>query len=90
MNDLRYFLVSGRVQGVFFRASTRDTAKALGLSGWVRNRDDGCVEGIACGESAALTEFHDWLGHGPADARVERVVFEATAESAPGNDFVIR
>lgn len=90
MHDTRYFFVSGRVQGVFFRASARDMARALELRGWVRNRDDGCVEGIACGHAAALHEFHDWLGQGPTAAQVERVVFEPAPAATLDDDFVIR
>lgn len=90
MNDACYFLVSGRVQRVCFRASTCDRANALGLCGWVRNRADGCVEGMASGPSAALTEFRKWLGQGPSAARVERVVFECGHEAPPGDRFVIR
>lgn len=92
MDDAYYFLVSGRVQGVSFRASTRDMARALGVRGWVRNRSDGCVEGVAYGRKAALNELHDWLRTGPAAAQVERVVLgSATAIQAEADhDFVIR
>lgn len=90
MHESRYFVVSGRVQGVYFRASSRDMARALGLSGWIRNRTDGCVEGMVHGHSAALREFHDWLGRGPAAARVEQVRFEASTQTTPDDDFVIR
>lgn len=91
MHDARYFVVSGRVQGVCFRAATQDMARALGLSGWVRNRDDGCVEGLASGHHAALEEFHQWLGKGPSAARVERVMFEnADSGEAPDTGFTIR
>lgn len=90
MHDSRYFVVSGRVQGVCFRASSRDMARALGLSGWVRNRDDGCVEGMACGHRAALNEFHDWLQQGPPAAQVVQVRFEVATAVVPDNDFTIR
>lgn len=90
MATAHYFLVSGRVQGVFFRASTRDMARALGLCGWIRNRDDGCVEGTVHGQNPALNEFRDWLGKGPAAAQVERVIFEPTTSAEANSDFVIR
>lgn len=90
MHDSRYFIVSGRVQGVSFRAAACEAARALGLRGWVRNRRDGCVEGVACGEDAALTDFRDWLARGPPAARVEHVQFEPTSVTSPGDDFVIR
>ncbi|HLQ85101.1 MAG TPA: acylphosphatase [Salinisphaeraceae bacterium] len=90
MHEARRFLVSGRVQGVSFRASTRDVAQSLGLSGWVRNRDDGCVEGIAFGEPTALRDFHGWLKRGPGAAKVKKVVFEAIDETPQHPGFLIR
>jgi acylphosphatase len=67
------FIVSGRVQGVFFRQSTIDTARGLGLDGWVMNRADGRVEGLAAGDGAALQALREWLSHGPPQARVDAV-----------------
>lgn len=72
----RYFLVAGRVQGVFFRAATEAKAAALGITGWVRNRADGAVELVACGSDGALDELEAWLWQGPAAARVESVQSE--------------
>jgi len=65
------FLVAGRVQGVFFRASTRERALELGLAGHAENRSDGRVEVVASGDPAALDELEAWLRHGPPQARVE-------------------
>lgn len=62
--------VSGRVQGVWFRASTKTEAEALGLTGWVRNLADGRVEVIACGEKESVNKLRDWLQHGPQLAEV--------------------
>ena len=67
------FLVTGRVQGVFFRASTRERALALGLAGKAENLPDGRVEVIACGEAEALDTLGDWLWQGPPAARVDEV-----------------
>lgn len=67
------YLVSGRVQGVFFRGSARKQALALGLTGWVRNLPDGRVEVLACGEQAKQDILHDWLKVGPPHAAVENV-----------------
>ncbi len=75
----RRFVVSGRVQGVFFRAATRNEAQRLGLTGWVRNRDDGTVEVVACGGEQELGKFESWLWQGPPNARVASV----TREPAP-------
>lgn len=86
------FLVSGKVQGVCFRASTRDEALRLGLAGWARNLADGGVEVLAAGAPEALDALERWLRVGPPLARVERVRREpAPAECPPpGPDFVIR
>ena len=79
----RRFLVSGRVQGVWFRASTRQRAQELGLTGRAVNLADGRVEVIACGEAAALDALAAWLWHGPEMASVEDVVSERVAEQWP-------
>ena len=74
------YLVSGRVQGVFFRASTRYQAQSLGISGYARNRADGRVEVLACGESKSLDQFKAWLVKGPDGANVTGVAYEPAAE----------
>lgn len=68
------FLVSGRVQGVAFRAHARERALALGLRGHAINLRDGRVEVLAVGEDAAIEHLADWLWQGPPHARVEDVV----------------
>ncbi len=65
--------VEGRVQGVFYRASTCDAARELGLRGWVRNLPDGRVELVACGAEASLKELEMWLWEGPPSAQVREV-----------------
>ena len=72
MSALR-FLVSGRVQGVFFRASTRERALELGLRGHAVNLPDGRVEVVAAGDAEALEALAAWLEIGPRMAKVERV-----------------
>ncbi|HEY2394466.1 MAG TPA: acylphosphatase [Rudaea sp.] len=67
------YIVSGRVQGVFFRASARDEALRLGLAGHARNLADGSVEVLVCGDAAAIDALERWLHHGPALARVSGV-----------------
>ena len=66
-------VIEGRVQGVFYRASARDEAEWLGLTGEVRNLPDGRVEAIAEGERERLEEFIAWCRRGPALAEVEEV-----------------
>lgn len=62
--------IKGRVQGVFFRASTKQTADVLGIKGWVKNMPDGTVETLAEGESKELEKFIEWCKNGPANANV--------------------
>lgn len=69
----RRFLVTGRVQGVFFRASTRDIAVPLSLTGYVKNLPDGKVEVVACGQSDAIDKLATWLHDGPRMATVTGV-----------------
>ena len=69
-------IVLGKVQGVWFRAWTRETAHELGLTGWVRNRPDGNVETTACGDEATLKKFEQRLWEGPPLARVTEIRIE--------------
>jgi acylphosphatase len=83
------YRVSGRVQGVFFRASTRQKAMELGLTGWVCNLADGRVEALVCGESKQQDLLEQWLWQGPELAKVDSV--EVTAEDySPYTGFEIR
>jgi acylphosphatase len=68
--------VSGRVQGVWFRATTQQQAQRLGLTGSARNLPDGSVEVMACGEVVALAALREWLWQGPELARVTEVSCE--------------
>ncbi|HWU75467.1 MAG TPA: acylphosphatase [Rhodanobacter sp.] len=74
------FIVSGRVQGVFFRASTREHALGLGLAGHAKNLDDGRVEVLASGATEALGMLEQWLWQGPPSAKVEQVFRENLVE----------
>jgi acylphosphatase len=67
------FLISGRVQGVCFRAATGQRARELGLTGYAKNLLNGCVEVVASGTPQALAELHAWLHEGPPAARVDAV-----------------
>lgn len=70
-------LISGRVQGVFFRAYTKEEAKRLGLKGWVRNLPDGRVEALFEGEDEAVEKMIKWCHRGSPASKVEKVeVFE--------------
>jgi acylphosphatase len=65
--------ISGRVQGVFFRASCARRADELGLSGWVRNMPDGHLEAVFEGPEPAVEDILAWCREGPPHARVDRV-----------------
>lgn len=69
-------IIKGRVQGVFFRARTKDTADKLGIKGYVKNLPDGSVEAVFEGYNPVVTQMLDWCNKGPAAARVENVRVE--------------
>jgi acylphosphatase len=69
----RRFRVTGKVQGVYFRHSTRLEAERLALSGYARNLPDGSVEVLVRGPATAVVQLHGWLHHGPKSARVAAV-----------------
>ena len=74
MDTIRtHLIIEGRVQGVFFRDSTRREAVGLGLMGWVKNRFDGSVEVVAEGPRAAVEKLVQWCSQGPSAARVTNV-----------------
>jgi len=78
MEHARRYVITGRVQGVGFRWFVENEASKLGISGWVRNREDGCVEVLAAGSKAQLDTVYDVLQRGPRAARVDSVqVIEA-------------
>ena len=81
--------ISGKVQGVFFRASTRKIALELGIKGWVRNEPDGTVKIEAEGTEEQLAKLLSWCNRGPEGASVSRVLYEP--ETVMGfDDFDIR
>ncbi len=73
MTEAIHLKITGRVQGVFFRATTKEKADSLGLTGWVKNCADGSVEVFAQGEDEKLKEFVEWCGNGPSAAKVDDV-----------------
>jgi len=77
-------LVSGRVQGVFFRAETQRQAVKLGLTGWVRNTDDRRVEAVFEGETGTIGKMIEWCRKGPPLSRVSGV---EVIEESPMGDF---
>jgi acylphosphatase len=81
--------ISGRVQGVFFRAHTKELADELGLTGWVRNLPDGRVEAVFEGEEDAVKEAIEWCKRGPPLASVEKVEVRYEQPTGEFKDFRI-
>lgn len=79
-----HLLISGRVQGVWFRESMRQEALKQGVTGWVRNLPDGRVEAVVCGENEAVGRLLEWTREGPPLAKVSCVEI---AEFIPENVF---
>ena len=71
-----HLIISGKVQGVFYRASCQETAQRLGLTGWVRNLPDGSVEVLAQGEKEKIEKLIEWCRKGPDGAKVSGVEME--------------
>ena len=82
--------VSGNVQGVFFRDSTRQKAEELGLSGWVTNTPDGRVEAVFEGPSGDVRQMVDWCENGPSQADVEDVEAEYGEPEGDQEGFEVR
>ena len=76
--------VTGRVQGVFFRAWSQGQARELGISGWIRNCPDGSVEAHLNGDEDAVARMVDRMRHGPSDARVDSVTVEEAEPETTG------
>jgi acylphosphatase len=78
-----FIRVTGKVQGVYFRASARETAQQLQLTGWIKNTREGAVEATVSGSSDAIAQFEAWCRKGPSGARVTQVL----TESMPDQQF---
>jgi len=83
-------IVTGRVQGVSFRAATASEARRLGVVGWVRNRSDGSVELEVQGSDDQVAALLKWCAHGPPAARVDGVETEDRTEIAGETGFTVR
>lgn len=83
-------IVEGKVQGVFFRAYTRDEAERLGLSGWVRNQPDGSVEALISGDARNVDRMLEWLETGSPLSQVSRVIIESGQQPSETKDFLIK
>ncbi len=85
-----HLIIHGRVQGVFFRASAREVAVSLGLTGWVRNRIDDSVELVAEGEPQRLSVLRVWANTGPTGAFVESIEELTESETGEFAAFYVR
>jgi len=88
--DIRaHVFISGRVQGVFYRASTKNMAEQLSLKGWVRNTSDGLVEALFEGEETAVKDMISWCHKGPRSAEVSDVTVDYTKFLGEFEEFCI-
>ncbi|RBP28597.1 acylphosphatase [Marinobacter pelagius] len=83
-------LISGKVQGVYYRASTEKEANRLGLSGYARNLPDGRVEVIAEGSPEELQQLHQWCQEGPPAAKVTDIEVEEQRANGEFSNFGVR
>jgi len=85
-----HLIISGFVQGVFFRSNTQEKAKEIGIFGWVRNLGDGRVEAVFEGEKERVEKIIGWAKRGPERARVENVEIKWEEYKGEFEDFEIR
>lgn len=90
MKHCIHLLISGHVQGVFFRASTQKTALQLGIKGYVKNLADGRVEVVAEGDQLSLQKLSDWCQHGPLGAVVKQVSTSTAISLEEFDNFEVR
>ena len=76
MTEVRHLVITGRVQGVWYRGSMAQEAQRLGVTGWVRNRADGSVEAMVAGSAEQVAAMMNWARRGPPNADVEHVAVE--------------
>ncbi len=85
-----HIVIDGIVQGVFFRASTREKARELGLTGWVKNCFDGNVEAVFEGDRGKLEQILKWCKIGPPGAKVENIKSNWVAQTGEFDTFSIK
>jgi acylphosphatase len=83
-----HLIIKGKVQGVYYRASAKDVAKEVGVTGWVKNMPDGNVEAIVSGSEERVEKFIEWCRKGPKNAEVSEVIVSDSKEK-PLTDFRI-
>ncbi len=85
-----HLMVKGKVQGVFYRATAKKMADETGITGWVKNTPDDCVEIVASGSQQGLQQFIEWCKRGPARAKVSEVKVKKMDEENFGEFTIIR
>ena len=85
-----HLLIKGEVQGVFYRATAREEAGELNITGWIKNRNNGDVEAMATGDQQSLEKFIEWCRKGPKKAVVEEVLVTQENETTFDDFTVIR
>ncbi len=90
MNIRMHILVSGKVQGVFFRSSAKKRADELHITGWIRNLDDGGVEAVLEGEREKVEKMVEWCRKGSSYAIVKNIQVISEEYKGEFNDFSIR
>jgi len=84
-----HLIIKGKVQGVFYRASAKQVAREIGVTGWIKNTDEGDVEIVAAGTEEQLRKLVEWCKVGPTQAKVKEVVIDYLEEKS-FKDFEIR
>ena len=85
-----HLIISGRVQGVFFRAKTQQAATMVGVTGWVRNKRDGTVEAVIEGDRSDVVSLINWCKHGPSLSRVDDVDVNWQDYEGAFDEFTVR
>ncbi len=85
-----HVIISGRVQGVFFRMETQRAARRLGVTGWVRNLPDGTVEAVLEGSRSQVDAMLDWCRQGPPSARVDDLRIQEQSAAGEFEGFDVR
>jgi len=83
-----HLVIKGKVQGVYYRASARDVAREVGVTGWIKNMTDGNVEALVSGPEERVEKFIEWCRKGPKNAEVSEVIVNDSKER-PLADFRI-
>lgn len=85
-----HITINGKVQGIWFRANTKQKAEQLGITGWVKNIPNGSVEAIFEGEENCIKEMIDWCQHGPPQAKVENIEIKEQSITNGFDEFLIK